>query len=560
MPDLARRAARPAPHTTNDTLVAAARTYSAAQINSASDVFRYDTWQKEAWHFWRTLGEVNYGLSWRAAAVSRVRLNAAEMVPGGDEPEMLDTGPAAELVEAFYGGTAGQSAFLEAMTTQLDVPGEGWLVAERYDQAIPLAQADWCVQSTESFRRRSRGGEDAGFELRVGENIWRPLLADNLPARIWKPDPEFPWRAFSQMQPAVPICRRIDLLDRQIVARLLSRLALNGILLIPQEGKINVPAQFADAPDPFVAMLIEIASRNIANPGQASAAIPIPITFESELIEKWRHLTLVDPMDEHLLVERDGELDRLATTLNLSKERLTGMGDVNHWGISQLDEGEVKTSISPTAELICGGLTKGYLEPMLAAAGQSLTGPNGGRIIVWYDTSELTAAPDKSKVTIELYDRGEASGAAARREAGLDESDAMTPDELADWGWKRLAGTVELGPTAIAELSGQDDVPGVGASGPAEEPAGPAAPPAPTAPTPGAPPTRGQPAPTNQVPPEQQAAALSRLIRSAGTLLAGQQTSARQLADLAAATGRLSTDVAAARPRNGKHVARHRKG
>lgn len=558
MPDLVRRATRPTP---TDPLVAAARTYQAAQTNSATNLFHYTGWQKEAWHFWRTLGEVNYGLTWRANAVSRVRLTAAELVPGGEEPEVLDSGPAAELIEQFYGGIAGQSAFMKTITTHLDVPGEGWLVAERYDQAIPLPLADWSIQSTESFRPRSRDGQKI-FEVRVDENAWRPLLPDNLPVRIWEPDPEFPWRAFSQMQPALPICRRIDLLDRQIVARLLSRLALNGILLIPQEGKFNVPKPFADAPDPFVALLIDIASKNIANPGQASAAIPIPITYQSELIEKWRHLPFHDAIDEHLLKLRDGELDRLASTLNLSKERVLGMGDVNHWGISQLEEGEVKTSICPTVETIVGGVTRGYLRPLLLAAGESLIGPNGGAIIAWYDVSELTAAPDKSKVTLELYDRGEASGAAARREAGIDEADAMTKDELADWGWKRLVGTVELGPTAIAELSGQE-VPGVGASGPAAAPAAP--PPAPGAPTPGAPPTEDDDAPTNTAPPDRNAAALSRLLRTTGTLAAGQTTAARQLAELAATTGQISTALArqgggAHRVNgNGKHTAKHRK-
>ena len=553
MPDLVRRAARPAPL---DPLVAAARTYQAAQVNTASNVFHYDSWQKEAWHFWRTLGEVNYGLTWRANACSRARLLAAEMVPGGEEPEVLDGGPAAELMEAFFGGTAGQSAFLRSIATHLDTPGEGWIVGERASPAIPLIAADWSVQSTESFRARRSGG-NAIFELRVDENLWRPLLPDNLPGRIWEPDPEFPWRAFSQMQPALPICRRIELLDRQIVARLLSRLALNGILLIPQEGTFNVPDRFKDAPDPFVAMLIEIAAKNIQNPGQASAAIPIPIKFQSELIEKWRHLTFVDPMDEHLLTERDGELDRLATTLNLSKERVSGMGDVNHWGITQLEEGEVKTSISPTLETICGGVSKTYLRPLLAYSGESLIGPNGGVIICWYDTSELTAQPDKSKVTIELYDRGEASGAAARREAGLDESDAPTPAELADWGWKRLASTVELGPTAIAELSGQE-TPGAGASGPA---AAPAPAPAPTAPAPGTPPTRDDDAPTDTAPPEQQAAAISRLLRTTGALLSGQNTAAKHLADMAAAQGRMAADLAAANRAtngNGKHRPQHR--
>jgi hypothetical protein len=557
MPDLVRRAVRPP--TRPDPLVAAARSYRAAQVDIANDPFHYDSWQKEAWHYWRTMGEVWYGLDWRSRAISRVRLTAAEMVPGGEEPEMLDTGPAAELVESFYGGIAGQSAFLRSIATHTDVPGEGWLVAERYDPTIPLPLADWSVQSTESFRPRTFGGERI-FELRVDEQSWRPLLPDNLPVRIWEPDAQFPWRAFSTMQPALPICRRIELLDKQLIARLLSRLALNGILLIPQEGTIPVPEEFADAPDPFIAMLIDIAARNIANPGSASAAIPIPITYQSELIEKWRWLTFADQIDEHLLTEREGELDRLATTLNLSKERLTGMGDLNHWGISELDEGEVKTSIAPTVETIVGGLTKGYLQPMLAVSGESLVGPSGGKLIVWYDTSELTAAPDKSKVTIELYDRGEASGAAARREAGLDESDAMTPTELADWGWKRLVGTVELGPTAIAELSGQP-APGAGVSGPAGEPA----PPAPTAPAPGTPPdTREDQAPSDTTPPEQQAAALSRLLRTTGDIAGRQARAARALEQLAEEQGRIAVGVAAGQHRatrngNGKHTAKHRR-
>jgi hypothetical protein len=556
MPDLLRRAARPA---RPNTLVAAARGYSAAQINSGNlDVFRDEGWQKEAWHFWRTLGEVWNGLDWRSRAISRVRLTAAEMVPGGDEPEVLDTGPAAELMESFYGGVAGQSAFLRGISTHLDVPGEGWLVAERAAAAIPLEQADWSVQSTESFRT-SGSGDAATFRLRVSDSAWRPLLPDAMPVRIWEPDAQFPWRAFSTMQPALPICRRIDLLDRQLTARLLSRLALNGILLIPQEGTIAVPEEFQDAPDPFVAMLIEIASRNIANPGSASAALPIPITFQSDLIEKWRLLTFADDMDEHLLAERDGELDRLATTLNLSKERLTGMGDVNHWGISQLEEGEVNTSIVPTVETICGGVLKGYLQPLLSEAGESLVGPRGGKIVCWYDTSELTSTPDKSKVTIELYDRGEASGAAARREAGLDEADAMTDDELADWGRKRLVqSATEAAPAIVAEWGG-DEIPGVGVSGPAGNPAAP--PPAPSAPTPGAPPpTRGDEEPTDAAPPVRQAATLQRLVRASAALANGQAAARQDVAalkDLVVA-GQARQDQANGH-RNGKYEPQHRR-
>lgn len=539
-----------------DPLVAAAQAYQAAQIGTAAgtgNLFNNDTWQADAWRLWRTVGEFSYGTTWRAAAISRVRLIAAEEVPGGEEPEPLTTGPAAELMEQFCGGTAGRAAFLAQMSVQWDVPGEGWLVAERADPAIPLVQAEWCVYPKDGVRA-SRGF----FEVRADENLWRPLAPDALPMRIWNRDPQFPWRAWSTAQPALPILRRIELLDRRIVAMLVSRLAMNGLMLIPQEAMIPTLPAYAKQPDPFIAMLIDIAAKNIANPGNASAAIPIPIRYPADFIEKWRHITFGDLFDEQLLVERSDELARLATTMNLTAERLTGQGDVNHWGISQMEEGEIKTSINPTVEPIASCVAKAYLHPMLLAGGERLIGPSGGLITCWYDTSELTAKPDKTKAAHDLYVLGEASGRAARREAGLDESDAPTPAELADWGWKRLAGTVELGPTAIAELSGQQ-TPGVGASGPAEAPA---ETPTPTAPAPGAPPdTQNNPAPDNPAPPQQQAAAMSRLLRLAAGQVAAQQGAAEQLAALARGQGELAQAVAAPKL-NGRrrHVGRHRQG
>lgn len=477
MPDRRRTSALayPAPA---DPLVAAARVVQAAR--SVNDrVFVAESWQNEAWGFFESLGEFWYGITWRANALSRVRLTAAELVPGGDEPKPLTDGPAAELVEQLGGGIGGRSAIMKSLGIQIGVPGEGWLVAERVSKNIALEQANWSVKSTDEIRRASSGGP--GFEIQVDTAMWQRLPAEALVCRVWDPHPRYSWKANSAAKAAIPIMREIELYNRRIIATMVSRLAMNGLLLIPQEGTISAPAIYQDRDDPFVAMLIDIAARNIREPGAASASIPIPIRFPGDMIEKWKHVTFGDGVDEPLLKARDDAVARLATTLDMPPEVLTGVGDVSHWGQWQIEESAIKLHIAPAAETIVNGLTAGFLHPMLKAAGEDPVGPNGGKIVIWYDTSELTARPDKSAQAQQAYDRLEISGAALRRESGLDEADKPEGDELRTQILKRLVAMPANAIQALTELVGplsQTPVPGdsPGGDGGSDGPAPPSQP------------------------------------------------------------------------------------
>ncbi len=500
-------------------LTAAAAPYTPDLFRSGS-VFYEQAWQREAWGFRRSLGEYNQAMDWMARAMSRIRLTAAEVVPGGDEPMVVEDGPAAQLMQDFCGGGPGHSAFLKAITPQLLIPGEGWLIAERDDPRIPLAAADWGVFSTESIRV----GGQYGFEVRVGQSMWRDLAPDNLPMRIHEPDPQYPWLATSNSEAAIPIMRRIFLIDSRIIAMMVSRLAMNGLILIPQEGTLSVPEQYMEAPDPFVSMLIDIAGKNIADPSRASAAIPIPVRFTADLIEKWKILKADDPLPKELLEERTAELGRLGDTLGIARERVSGgMGEQNHWGAALASEEEVRITFSPLAETICGAVTKAYLQPMLKALGLSPVGPNGGKLIAWYDPSELTGAVDKSDAVVKAYDRLEASGTALRRELGLDEADKPTPDELEEMIWKKVAGSETLAPTSVQQLTGATppQIPGSGPNGnpgPVSAGGGSVTPPVAGGPAPGAttkPPRPTQPPPSSTPVPARVASAEFALDRLA---------------------------------------------
>lgn len=468
---------------------------SARMMTGAGDpIIQKREWQREAWDFYDAMGEFWYGTTWLSNAMSRVRLVAAKLSPGGDEPEILrddqsaedeedptdddlttdgavesDDAPAApgqrptkakltpderkivSIVERFGGGIGGQSAILKSLVVQLSVPGEGFVVGEQNvldDDTNELSEPLWTVKSSDEIRRREFSNQSAkkprlldrigpgvpraesSYEVQVDENRWVPLSGESVVCRVWQPHPRYSWRATSAALPALPIMREIDLYNRRIIADLVSRLASNGILIIPDEATFAVNPAFKDAADPFVAELIATASQAIKNPGSASAAIPIPIKVPMGMVDKFVHLTFGQEFDPGILDARDKAIKRLATTLAMPEEVLLGVQNVNHWTAWQIDESGIKIHISPMAEIIVDALTRGYLEPMLAASRLPLVGPDGSRYVIWYDVSELTAKPDLGDAADTAHISATISDAAYRREKGFTEDDAPDNEEL----------------------------------------------------------------------------------------------------------------------------------
>jgi len=403
---------------------------SARVLNDVTrPIIRNEAWQTEAWQYYTAGGELWFAVNWRANALSRVRLRAAKMSPDSSEPEYLDDGPVAEIVAQLAGGVGGQAALMKKFGLQLAVPGEANLVMFDRD-AKNGGGRSVDVRSNDDVRTKAaaRGRSGPRFEVRVDEKTWEMLPDQSLVVRIWDPDPRFAWQPTSMTRACLVYLREIDFYNRKIIAQLLSRLASNGFLLIPEEVTFPVNPEFKDAPDPFVAQLIDIAQKSIKNPGTASAAIPIPLRVKAEFIERFRHLIVANEVPESDLTNREKAIQRLAATVDMPQEVVTGLGDTNHWNAAGLDAEGVKKHISPPAEIICHGLTEGYLYPMLAAA--EIAPEEGVRYLIWYDPSELTAKPDLAERGVQLNDKMLIDDQATRREAGFDESDAPDPDEL----------------------------------------------------------------------------------------------------------------------------------
>lgn len=436
-------------------LGAEALTAAASPVNLAGQKVPTPTdsgWQEEAWQFYDELGEFRYAVDWKAEMISRVRLRAGKKRPGYDEPELQDSGLAAELIDKLLQGSdGGPDQLMRSFATLLGVPGECWLTGETVD---PNTER-WRVRSSAEIRRGRKPGikweviDDAVTQS--GQDTWRSLPNEALVHRVWEPHPRKFNQADSPARVARPILRELELINRHIQTIALSRLASAGMLKIPSEIDFPVRKEWKDLPNGVVLELIEAAKTAIQTPGSASAAIPMPFVGAAEYLDKIEFIDFFTKADEKLLDKRESAIRRLATVEDIPAEELLGMGDVNHWSAWQLEESGVKVHILPTVERICFALVIGYLKPRMETAGQ-WTGDD----VVWYDASEITMRPDRSDQAVQLYDKLEATGEALRRETGLDEADLPADDELKRMVLLRFAAGTDtaLAKAALKELTG----------------------------------------------------------------------------------------------------------
>lgn len=409
-----------------EALTAAAQILQGPDAPSPSDIGMQrqlhrtpDEWQRECWDFYDTLGEFRQGVTWKANLLSRVRLRAAKKTPGQDEPLIVNTGPANDLISELAGGVGGQAELMRNFAVHLEVPGECYLIGE----TKPNGTNDWYTRSIEEVRRSITS--DGSFSV-VDQGIskWRDLPANSMVSRIWRPHERWHFVANSPARAARPLMRELELINRHIQAQYLSRLASAGVVIFPDEITFPVRPEFQDAPDPFVSEWIEIASEAIKTPGTAAGVVPIPIRVPGEYVDKIKHVDFTLKLDAQIVDKRDSALARLAIMLDMPPEALLGTRTVSHWGAWLIDEQGVKVHVAPSAETICAGITTGYLIPRLKAAGE-----DPDEWVCWYDASELILRPDRSAAAQEAYDRVELTGEGLRRETGFDESDKPDDDE-----------------------------------------------------------------------------------------------------------------------------------
>lgn len=423
-----------------------------------------EDWQEDAWKAYDAVGELRYYVGWRASSASRVRLVASELddetgLPtGGIDEENTEGQRVQEIVSTIAGGPLGQAQLLRRVVEQLSVPGETWVAilftATAQVDANGVVVPEWLALTPQEVKASER---KTIIELPNGEKHEYLDGVDGM-FRVWNP------RARRAKEPDSPVRANLDSL-REIVRTTKtisnaskSRLIGNGVVFVPQEmslPSLNAPIA-ADKPgipappilgSPAVQqlqeLLFQVAQTAYDDEDSMAALIPMFASAPGELIKNVTHLKFDNQVTEVAIKTRNDAIARLAMGLDVSPERLLGLGsNSNHWSAWQIGDEDVRLHILPPVELLCQAITDQVLRKVLIREGI-----DPAKYVVWHDASQLTIDPDKTDEAKFAFEQGTITGEALVKMLGLaDDSlyDFTTMDGWAQWARDRVGFNPDL--------------------------------------------------------------------------------------------------------------------
>src|SRR5262245_21229852 len=161
------RTPRPAPQPPSGFLASAVR----LPTSSRNQAGRVEGWQNQAWEYWDSVGELRYVATWIGNVMSRANLVAARKIGNSLEPQAK--GPAADAMEALYGGPQGQSDMLQHIGFHLTIAGENYIVNRARNEEWDVLAAGKVTQMGGALR--------ADFGTEGGS---QPLARDDLVIRM----------------------------------------------------------------------------------------------------------------------------------------------------------------------------------------------------------------------------------------------------------------------------------------------------------------------------------------------------------------------------------------
>jgi len=415
-------------------LVASAVRYSG---KSARIYLPTKDWQAECYRHYAICGEARFAAKFFGQALARATLEISNRTPDG--PRVTNEGPAVDYLAALFNGKDGQAQMLEALGTHLTIAGECYLVGREVE-----GEDVWEVVSV--LEMHVAGDK---WTIRYGDQRGQDVLLsdDDVVIRIWLPNPGRRIEADSPFRSLLPVLSEVEWLTRHIFAQTQSRLTGAGILFLPQgmsfppPPEVNgQPQQTANDADAFMLTLADNMIEPIKDPSSPAATVPIVVTAPDDAIDKAKLMHFWSELDGKALEMRAAAISRFADGMDLPREQVLGMSSnsgtgggnsngVSHWGALQIEESTIKFHIEPMLELICNALTIGYIRPLTEDPVAFVT----------YNTNKLRLRPDRSRESLELYDRGLLKKEVPVKENGFLPDDMPDEEEFKMWLLRKIA-------------------------------------------------------------------------------------------------------------------------
>lgn len=387
------------------------------------------------------VGELRYYVGWRSNSCSRVRLVASELDEVGLPTGKTDNPRVNEIVKAIGGGTQlGAGQLIKRAVECLTIPGETWIAILAPDDDVE----QWLAFSRDEIKRK---GETVTVELPTGEDYELRKGRDVI-FRVWNSHPRYAKDADSPVRSCLAALSEIVRTTKTIANASKSRLIGNGIVFVPQEMSLPMASSpySANKPDGSMSpppmgvtglpavqelqdLLFNVAKVAYEDDESFAAMIPIFASVPGEMIGKVNHLKFDNEITDTNIKLRNDAIARLAMGLDVNPERLLGLGSsTNHWSAWQIGDTDVQLHIAPVMETVCQAITDQVFRKVLISEGID---PSG--YVVWYDTSQLTADPDKTSVATDAFDRGAINAAAYRQFLNLGDDAGYDLSNLEGW-------------------------------------------------------------------------------------------------------------------------------
>ena len=323
-------------------------------------------WQRDAFVYRNSIGELRYGTNFLANAAARMKVYVAARAADGESnlplpitdpslgapPEVIEAARLATLV--FTNGSNDMSDHMRIASTNISLAGEAFILGQDDPETGRTTYSIRSVSEIAVFGDKimlregpvASMGKDGMIEL-------DPDLTDL--ARMWQVDPEYRARADSAVRAIINECESLLILRRSIRAVGRSRYAGAGILLVPDELGFaeDVDGDGVES-DPFLSTLTRNMMTPIADEGSASEVVPLVIRGSADALKEFRYIDIARSFDEWAIKIRQEIVGVIASGLDLPKEVIMGVADLNHWCVDEQTEILTRTGWKRHNELRIG--------------------------------------------------------------------------------------------------------------------------------------------------------------------------------------------------------------
>lgn len=455
----------------SNSLVASATRYTgkAVRIYNGSVA-----WQQECYRHFAICGEARFAAKFYSHAFSRALLYTGKRGEAGAERD--PNSQAAVILNDLFDGKDGQAAMLAAIGLHFTIAGECYLVGRTVQAENEDSDEEVIWEILSVLEIKVNGGK---WLIKYDDQSPDIYLADeDVVIRLWVPDAARRTQADSPFRALLPILAEIEWSTRSIFGQMTSRLAGNGLLLLPKGmsfppppdigGRAQKPKNEADG---FMMTLAHHMMAPLEDPSLPESKIPVIAMADGDDIAKVQLIQFWSEVDAEAINIRSESIRRFAIGMDLPVESVLGMSSnlgtgggssngVSHWGAWQIEEQTIKMHVEPGLETVVNALTLAYLRPQMQDENGNLP-PDPESVL--YDISALRLRPDRSKESIELGNLGLLKPEVTVRENGFDPTkDMPDDDEIKLWLLRKIAtgsATPDQVQAALKELGVVLDIP-----------------------------------------------------------------------------------------------------